>query len=717
VLAFAAVLLVDRQTGASRTQRSADAAQTLAEGVLTSAASVLAGDDGYAEWSTQFPLSPEGRLVCTTVAGDLRAPATTPVPTPLEAAVRSEVRAFFRAAEEGDAPLSDYDEKAARRTVWRVEICPSQDAGTSVDVEWSDANLRRPSAVPVRTGVVGVQKTLWVRAQADIRAVDSGASPDPATTTRSRAVAAKVQQDGALFTPPKTVAIGTGAFSTDLGATVGGLLDGVTNNPVLLNGVLGKVLGTDGPGLVEDRQSEIGVRCGIANGLQNLTDPVLAGKPVEQAPLNLNLCVGGVFAGLNGLTENVPVVGRTVDSLLDSVLGTGQFTNLTSMTMAPGPAIEGYREASKSAAGVHVSSDDPIPGGTKENPPACDLPWSRLAPSGSPASLSSTVVFIEQIGDGADNGYCMIPDGRNVAAKAFVVERGGIVLRGAPATPGTPTLTSVLYMLNAQECDGAPSEGCTSAHRRTQKARELVRIEGDAQVVGSVWTDGARSRVGIYPAEPTQQQLDGALGPLLQGLTRPVDNLLCRLQNGLPLIGPVVGVVADLVGTVLTGVINVLVDGQAVAVPIGDGPPTNYFYRENPRPSQAEACAILARSLAALAPADLLGLLDEGGTTPPVGMTVWKRTCVVFNLVCGPWRDEPRTAAGVPVAGGVLDTVLGLGTTLTDLVNGLTQPWDDHTAVRRDPLVIAHAAITMPDNAAFVPGTFRNVPPTPSVVP
>lgn len=189
-LGLALLAIVDTQTSQGRTQRMSDAAQTLAEGVASATANVLAADPSGGSWPTAGG--------CQTVNGDLST-APSGLPTSLPYRVAAEIQARF------SGTSADYA-SATRATVWRVDVCPIA-AG---DSRWSDTFLTRT----VGPGTPTPPITVWVRGQASVRTVGS------AQDRRTRAVATKVRQSGLGFAPPLGFAVGTGSFSTDLSTGV-----------------------------------------------------------------------------------------------------------------------------------------------------------------------------------------------------------------------------------------------------------------------------------------------------------------------------------------------------------------------------------------------------------------------------------------------------------------------------------------------------------------
>lgn len=692
-LGFAGLALVDRQTSASADERQSDAAQTLAEGALNATATVLANDDGRGEWSRTASNG------CTLVRGNL-ADAASSTAHPFVQALTAQVRASFDASTGSDGRLrSSYATRGARDTRWRVAICRTAPDPQTDAVPWSTSS----TSDDVRSGPTGGtqgRRQLWVRAQADVPAAANEAR-------RSRAVVARVQEDGGGFVPPREFGIGAGGFSTDVGAGLNGILQPLANDNPLLGSVLGDLLGTSENKIVatdttatdaENRKGLMGVRCGVLNALDDLWTADLASL------LDVNACLGGVLAGVDGLTDSLGL-----EPLLGGVLGVDPpFRNLKGLRMAPTGAIEGYRAAANTAIGVYRGADDQgtgagdvrdysrtIPGSV----PSClsDAEWTRLA---AQPDLSQAVVFIEQVGDGEQ--YCAID--RPSKAKAFVVNRGGVVIRS--------TFTGLVYALNGNE------NISQSNPNNLQKPRELVRIEGPGQVTGAVWVDGVRGQIGTYPAnaDAAANTFTSGLQSSLNSLTGPVDETLCTLANSNGVLGPVV----SLVSGVLTGVLDLV----GALLPLGEQaqvqvlPASVTTAPTGPPPGNTEqACGLVKRALGL---AGSTAVYNGTAVTENVPTQAWLRTrgCLI---VCGQWSGWTKVSAAQggtgsqPVAlnAGLLDGVLGVNGLLTGLLSGVEDAFRNQPpAVQHRVSVIENARILLPDNAAFVPNTFRNLPPT-----
>jgi hypothetical protein len=701
LLCFAALLLVDRQTNASAGERTADAATTLAEGVATATAGVLAGDESNPVWLQRF-------TGCETVTGDLAGPPAAGTARTLTSAVRAAVNAHFDATTDGSANRrSEYDTRGSRPTTWRVRICPTTDSDAIVDRRWIPGRTTTWAAPGVGTGSIDRRQTLWLIAQGDVRRDSTGG------TGARRAVAAKVQRGSTVWQPPRQYALATASYANDLGAVTGQVIGSVTQT--VGQDILRGITGTKGllgrrDDLVADSgtdddsaQGAIGVRCGLLQGADNLVRNV-ATAPLDLERLDLNLCLAGSFAGLGGLTGRLGLNGLTTLAGLNL----NRFQNLTGYSIAPANVIEAYRQEAQAGdtggtvglrtgiyrASIDGSTYDP---GSPTTITPCDLPWTQMD--------DRTTVFVDRIGADGDH-TCAIEAERLVNVRLLVINRGRIVVRGR--------LNGVLYALNGQECANAGPAGCTSEHRAEQPVREVVRIEGGTlgdpartkvgSVTGTVWTDGLNSRVGLRPAAQPAS-FGGALGPLLSAAAAPVDNTLCAM----PVVGPLVTGLGNLVTGLLTGITG---GTQVAALSAGAaGPPDESV--------TANTCGLVKAAVRSLASVPGLQSLVANGGRIDYRYDKWEK-CVpgALNAFCAnvgtAWR---RTATNLPsdstVEPGLLTSLLSLGPvtnlrTLLDTLSGDAAP-----LIVRDTVRIAWATANVADNAAFVPGTFRSMPPEP----
>jgi hypothetical protein len=253
-----------------------------------------------------------------------------------------------------------------------------------------------------------------------------------------------------------------------------------------------------------------------------------------------------------------------------------------------------------------------------------------------------------------------------------------------------------------------------------------VRIEGTGSVTGAVWADGAYGQVGFHPATAANEtqiagDLDRIVGNLTTSLANTTDTAVCSVGGSVPLVGPLLTSVTKLLSGLVGGILGGLFgkdDFQVLpagVTPTGSAPT-----------SEAQACGILNASLVALEPLDLLRVLNAGGSVP-VDSRVWvKRSGGILNPGSSDWRlatDGEIKAAGYTMATSVdvpapsasaLGGLVGLGSTVTELFNAISNVFSNRTAVMLDtqnPSVLTRAAVDVPAGAAVVPGSFRTIPP------
>jgi hypothetical protein len=687
-LAFAMLLLVERQIHAAGEQRDLDATQVLAEGVKAATANVLALPDADAWWTGTG---------CHVVTGDLAtAPAAgTTDDTRLRAAIAREVQRSFQ-----DAEASTTYARAGRTVAWSATVCPTTDTGAGTDGPYTDAVLSRTGA----TGTINGRRSLWVRAQARVRDAQG-------RSVRVRAVAEKVRQGATPFVPPTTFAVGTGTFASDLGTQAAQLFRDLSRSSIVLDGAIGKVLGVSNRQLIEDDAARIGVRCGLLNGLEDTTN-----LQIDPASLNLGLCLGGMFSGLDDIAQRTGL-----DALLGPTglnLGLNRFTALDTFAMAPSIVQDAYR----STALLPLSATDarttaylsPVAGSSDPaTAPECAVDWSTVT--------TSRVLYIAQVGDGEQ--YCQIPAGRTVQAKAVVVARGRIVVRGR--------IESLLYLLNRNECDAAPRpSSCTVAIRRASrpsgKPREVARIEQQGSVLGAVWADGAYSQVGLYPATAANEvtvgnEITRVLGNLVQRADAIVDSQVCNISNaGVPIVTPLLNAVTgllngvlQLVGSLVAGTVSTQILPAGVTPQSNSAAPTTYD----------QACRLFNTALITQqAAVKLLDVSKLGGTVPITNAKVWVRKTAGLLSPAYDWRLATAqeiassgatvpTSFQIPAVSSVLSslgTLIGNEPTVVDLLNMVTNVFSNRTMVERDASVITRSQIDVPNGLVRVPGTFRS---------
>lgn len=334
---MAVLALVDEQTGASREQRSADTAQTLAEGAVSASANVLAANQSL--WPTAG--------ACQTVSGNLTAAA--PTGTTLADKIAAEVKARFTGTS------SDLANSTTHTTAWRVDVCPVDTADTS---RWEETMLSRTSVTSLSNAD---PKEVWVRANASVRSRTGATAPENARTVVSR-----IRQASRTFDVPADFAVGTGVFSTDLGTTLSTTL---TSNSSLLGGLVQP--------LIAAQSSKIGVRCGALETIENPS----------------TTCLAGALAGVGSVTN------ATGLSTLNTVLGLRNEA-LETWTMAPDDAIEAWREEAQRAGNVYSPASTPIAGYGNDITKSTSGTAGNGHDCFSGTTTADTVIFIERVGNG-----------------------------------------------------------------------------------------------------------------------------------------------------------------------------------------------------------------------------------------------------------------------------------------------------------------------------
>lgn len=616
-VALALLAIVDTQTGESREQRSADSAQTLAEGAITATANVLASNES---------LWPTAAGACVPVTGDLTTAA--PTGTDLVSRISAEVKARFAGTS------TDLANTATHRTTWRVDVCPVDAADSS---RWEETNLARTS---VTAPSASEPAAVWVRANASVRSLTTSAQAENART-----VVSKVRQQTRRFEVPVDYAMGSGVISTDVGTT---LSTSVTSNSTLLGGVVKP--------LVAAQDKKIGVRCGA---LATISNPHTT-------------CLAGALAGVGGVT-NATGLGA-----LNSVLGLRNEA-LTTWTMAPEDAIEAWRAEAKRTGNIYSPAATPIAGYGNDVLSAKSVSGTSGSAQDcfSGATTSSTVIFIEQVGNGEQ--YCNVP--ANSTAKILVVERGAIRIKDG-------TFTGVVYALNKQECGGDGE--CSADEREDAVPREVVRIDGNAgKVTGSVWADGAGGAVGIYPSLLPASSISNSSLLNLGGVT----NAICGL--------PAVSATLATLNTTLTNIGTLL--GNTLALLGGVQEQVRY---PNGAPT-ANGCDLLATKLGTLTSSQLLTLFATDSTQSVVVSEHRTRNCLVL---CGAWSAwTTRDTANLPVQSLLTGASPAAIADVVGLLGGLL---NNYTAITYNPDAVANAAAKINQGAAPLVGTYRNVGPS-----
>jgi hypothetical protein len=665
-LGFALLAVVDTQSAQSADERAANASQTLAEGVVAAAGNVVASDQSATTWPTLGG--------CRTYTHRLSEIGGT---ADLESKIVKEVHDRFAGT---STDLTDID---ARQTTWTLNLCPvagskanASDASWSQDAAtWNPTNL--PTAQYLQTtitsqpsGTAPVALSMWARGQANVRVTSSTSS------RKSRAVVTKLRQTATTFRPTNGLALSTGSLSTDVTTTLSSTL---FNDSSLVGGLTGGLLGTrpliDGGSTA----AQIGTRCSLVGAL-NLGD---AG----------GACLSGTLSGVNSLTKAL-TLGQ-----LNNVLGTSSQTALNSWAMAPPDALAAYAAAAKRqgnyvAGGTTPPSSDPwtITGYGQDD---ATIPNASPVPAGSagdcvpPATLAAatkdTVIYIKQVGNGEQ--YCTLRAG---TVGIIVVERG------AMRVVGSGTFHGVVYGANLQECgdDGV----CTNDERKAGAThpREVVRIDGGT-VSGAVWADGAGGRTGVYP--PKLGTL--STSDILVSTTDP--NSPCAVPVGLT--GAVSSLTTGL-GTFLGGTLNFLA-GSYYTLP--DGSTQTY------KPDACQLLKIALTQVGKTEPEKLAQLLIDGGK---VTVTVAKHSCVVLGAICT--DSSSSTDVTIP-AGTTISNTTGSGP--TSVLGGIVGLLTSTITTPKYQAIVYNAAdaglspaaatgstVTLPQGAAPVIGTYRNVP-------
>ena len=330
---------------------------------------------------------------------------------------------------------ASYEDEAYSGATWQINVCDNDPGGAGPTV-WKDALLARPNYD------ANGDELVWVRSEAMVEG-------------RKRVLAALVQvEEIPAFS--SRYGLMTGRMNAELTNTAGAALSGG-----LVGNLVSALLGGD-PLVAPDPSVAVttppnsgvtAVRCGALDG-----------------------CLTGA---LGGLSEGVPP--------LSTVIVGGKLVQATSPTATSAASIAQLKQQAI-ATNTYVAST--AGSQTSSNPPACTIPAGANA---------DTVVYIEQVSPGTINSvggagdhFCLLNVSTNKTYKAFVIGNGRIVLRGNNTTnSGTVnTFRGLLYALNQQR---------TVLGDAATPAREVIRIDRGARVIGGVAADGKSAQVGIYP--------------------------------------------------------------------------------------------------------------------------------------------------------------------------------------------------------------------------
>jgi Tfp pilus assembly protein PilX len=340
---------------------------------------------------------------------------------------------------------------------WNVSVC----AVAAVGEAWSTAVLTRPAHATTYAGsaspipAADPSNYLWIRAQSTA----GGAT---------RAVVLKVYTRQIAQPLPQTHALITGAVANDVVTTTGTLL-----SAPLVGSLTKSLLGSGG--LFMDTAAKIGVRCGVLSVLNS-------GQ----------LCVSGTLAGVTGVSS--VVAGESLNGLLTAT-GINRFTDEKSYQVLTDDQIAAYK-AEADRTGTHYAA--------VTNGAAC---FAGDAPG--------KVVYIDKVGSGGtDKCVLQLNAGTTRHAMMIIVEQGGVRVMGTGVASATPTVQSVLYVLN-RNSDGKVARGAPG--------REMVRIDQGGSVDGAVFVDGS----GITKVIPPPVSISKATCQSLLGLL----SLTCSLAN------------------------------------------------------------------------------------------------------------------------------------------------------------------------------------------
>lgn len=353
---------------------------------------------------------------------------------------------------------------------WDVSIC----AVASVGEAWSAAVLSRNAHATTYAGAASPipandpSNYLWIRAQSTA----GGAT---------RAVVLKVYTKQIAQPLPQTHALITGAVANDIATTTGTLL----SSP-LVGGLTQGLLGSGG--LFMGTTAKIGVRCGVLSVLNS-------GQ----------LCVSGTLAGVSGVSS--VVAGDALNGILTAT-GINRFTDEKSYQVLTDDQIAAYK-AEADRTGTHFSS--------VANGADCFA-----------GDAAGKVVYIDKVGSGGtDKCVLQLNAGATRHAKMIIVEQGGARVMGTGAASATPTVQSVVYVLN-RNSDGKVARGAPG--------REMVRIDQGGSVDGAVFVDGSGiTKVIPPPVSITKATCQSLLGLLSVVCLTPIATLTDSLLGILSL--------------------------------------------------------------------------------------------------------------------------------------------------------------------------------------
>jgi hypothetical protein len=219
-----------------------------------------------------------------------------------------------------------------------------------------------------------------------------------------------------------------------------------------------------------------------------LTDPLVAPDPTANTtPPTSGVTAVRCWTHASCLTGTVGGLSSTV-APVSTVVAAGKLLQTPSPTATSASAIGQIKQQAINS-GTYVASN----AGHKSpsSAPACVIPA---------AANANTIVYIDKVGttgtshtnEGPGDQFCVLSVSANKTYKALVIGSGRVILRGnnTNSSGSVNTFRGVLYALNSQRAWLGDN---------SLPAREVIRLERGARVVGGVAADGTSAQVGIYP--------------------------------------------------------------------------------------------------------------------------------------------------------------------------------------------------------------------------
>jgi hypothetical protein len=375
---------------------------------------------------------------------------------------------------------ASYDDSAYSGATWQINVCDNDPADAANPV-WKDALLSRWNYDQNADGKV------WIRSEAHVGG-------------RKRVLAGlvKVTETPALSSKYGIVA---GRLNAELTNTVGTVL-----NSGLLGSLTSELLGSDPL---------------VAADSNHVTTPPTSGITAVRCGA-LDGCLTGALGAAGSL------------SLVNALVTGGKIVQATSPTAASDASIAQLKQQAINS-GTYVATNT---GSSTTGTSAATVPPNCAIPA---AASSSTIVYIEKVGDG--DQYCLLDVSTTKAYKALVIGSGRVVLRGnnsitatGPAA-ATNTFRGLVYALNEQRK--------TSLGDAASPPREVIRIDRGAHVYGGVAADGKSAQVGVYPpglcvsVTVTVLGVTVDTGCLLAGITSNLNGYNPAIQSNVDLMNAV----------------------------------------------------------------------------------------------------------------------------------------------------------------------------------